>query len=170
MYIPLLSKKGLVNWRFDEHHLANKVMKFFLQMIFVNNIILFCQMVSTYRQRKVYSVMAMESTQHLKDLVIMESGKMTRWMDKVSVTVKVIIIVRLLNFFMWSFMSCLLTGRLLHPSGASYEVRYLIVSKWHQKKKKSEESVFDNMVKKANWKEAASFNFLKLIFICYSFR
>lgn len=137
MYIPLLSKKGLVNWRFDEHHLANKVMKFFLQMIFVNNIILFCQMVSTYRQRKVYSVMAMESTQHLKDLVIMESGKMTRWMDKVSVTVKVImIIVRLLNFFMWSFMSCLLTGRLLHPSGASYEVRYLIVSKWHQKKKK----------------------------------
>ena len=137
MHIPLLSKKGLVNWRFDEHHLANKVMKFFLQMIFVNNIILFCQMVSTYRQRKVYSVMAMESTQHLKDLVIMESGKMTRWMDKVSVTVKVImIIVRLLNFFMWSFMSCLLTGRLLHPSGASYEVRYLIVSKWHQKKKK----------------------------------
>ena len=49
-------------------------------------------MVSTYRQRKDYSVMVMESTQHLKDLVIVESGKMTRWMEKVSVTVKVIIV------------------------------------------------------------------------------
>ena len=159
MHIPLLSKKGLVNWRFDEHHLANKVMKFFLQMIFVNDIILFCQMVSTYRQRKVYSVMAMESTQHLKDLVIMESGKMTRWMDKVSVTVKVIIIVRLLNFFMWSFMSCLLTGRLLHPSGASYEVRYLIVSKWHQKKKKVKKVFLITWLRKQTGRRQPVLNF-----------
>lgn len=123
--------------------------------IFVNNI-LFCQMVSTYRQRKVYSVMAMESTQHLKDLVIMESGKMTRWMEKVSMTVKVIFL-WLLEFLHLIFHVMFVYRKTFAPIRGFIWGK--IANKLHQsgtrRKKRSEGSVFDNIVKKVNWKEAA---------------